>query len=197
MIYTISKFFFFVAGKLFFRMKVTGAENIPKKGGFILASNHISYLDPGAVGTSCPRKLSYMAKEELFSKNMFASWLRAVGGFPVKRKTADLSAVKEAMRRVKAGGGLLLFPEGARRSEGDNTDSPLEGVGFLATKLNVPVIPACIKGSDKALPKGAKFFRTEKISVCFGKQISIDQKMPYQDAALLIMEKIRQLQKFS
>ncbi|MDD5729913.1 MAG: lysophospholipid acyltransferase family protein [Candidatus Omnitrophica bacterium] len=192
MLHDVCKALILILSKIFFRLSITGVENIPKKGGFILASNHVSYLDPLVVGASCRRKLGYMARHDLFLVPVLKDWLYAVGAFPVKRGTADFSAMKEAMRRVKEGKGLLLFPEGKRMEEGQ-IGEPSAGIGFLAAKLGVPVIPAFIKGSEKALPKHSKFIHPHKISVCFGTQIPIERGLPYQDIAENIMKKIRQL----
>jgi 1-acyl-sn-glycerol-3-phosphate acyltransferase len=124
---------------------VFGKKHIPKVGGFILASNHVSYLDPIALGVSSPRKLNYMARHDLFFNHWFSWLLSSVGSFPVKRDSADTSAIKEAMRRLTNGEPLVLFPEGSRRFNGKSSE-PQPGIGFLASKLNIPVIPAFIKG---------------------------------------------------
>lgn len=176
-------------------MEVRGRENIPKKGGFILASNHISNLDPVTVGSACPRRLYYMAKEELFLNPILSLWMNAVGCFPVKRNSTDISALREAIRWLKSGGGLFLFPEGTRQEAGVKSAQPQAGIGFLAAKLSVPVVPAFVKGTDNALPRGAKFIRPATVSVCFGKQIHIERRMPYQEAAQLIMANIKNLEK--
>ncbi len=194
MLYCLGKFLSFLLCSIVLRMKVCGQENIPKKGGFILASNHASYLDPLAVGVACPRNLNYMARHDLF-RNPFFGWiLSQVGAFPVKRNSADISALKEAMGRVKAGKGLLLFPEGSRSVDG-NLSEAQAGIGFLAAKLEVPVIPTVVKGTGKALSKGDKFIRPTKISVCFGKEILIERSMPYKDIAQEIMNGIGRLNK--
>jgi 1-acyl-sn-glycerol-3-phosphate acyltransferase len=192
MLYSVLRFISFLIFKIFFRLKVKGKEFIPKKGGFILASNHVSYLDPIALGVACPRKLNYMAKQELFSNPLISWFFSKIRIFPVKRDSADLSAIKEAMRRVKEGQPLVLFPEGSRRFQSNSTE-PYPGIGFLAAKLNVPVIPVLIRGSDAALPRKAKFIRLKSISVHFGKQISIERGMPYQDIAKRIMDEIGRL----
>lgn len=183
--------------KFFFRIDWQGRENIPKKGGFIIASNHVSYLDPVMVGIASPRKLNYMARHDLFLNPLFSKWLFSVGAFPVKRKTADISALKEAIKRVKEGKGLLLFPEGGRVESIAINKRPEPGVGFLTARLNVPVIPVFVKGSEKAFPRGARFFKSKKVSVYFGKPIHIDTKMPYQGIADAIMADIGQLAKNS
>lgn len=192
MFYLIIRQIAFFGLKAIFKIQIEGKKNIPKKGGFILVSNHVSYLDPVALGAVCPRKLSFMARHDLFF-NPFLGWLISrLGAFPVKRNTADLSSLREAIRRLKNGRGLLLFPEGSRSRNGI-AFAPQPGVGFLAARLNVPVIPAFIKGSDEALPKGSKFFRFKPILVRFGAQISLERRMPYQDIAMKIMENIRHL----
>jgi len=191
--YKFSRFILLAAFKALFRIEGKGRENIPKKGGFILACNHVSHLDPPALGIACPRRLTFMAKEELFSNPVLSEWLRAVEVLPIKRGSADISALKSAMKHIKSGKGVALFPEGGRQDAKSLPVKPLAGVGFLAAKLNVPVIPAFIKGTEKALPKGAKFIRPAKIRVYFGKEINIERGMPYQDIAQMIMANIRQL----
>lgn len=199
--------------KTFFCFQVKGAKNIPKKGGFILASNHASYLDPVALGAACPRRLNFMARDDLFNIPLFGRLIAAVGAFPVKREAGDLRALKEAMRRVKDDKALALFPEGRREfaAAGFALLAPRPGIGFLVAKLNVPVIPAFIKGTANALPRGAKFIRAGKIVVYFGqprffsgaerllnekgrdKEIYIERGTPYQDIAQRIIEDIRRL----
>lgn len=190
MLYIILRSLAILIFKILFRFKVKGAEYIPKKGGFILASNHFSYLDPVALGVACPRQLSFMARHDLFCNPLFSWLISNLGAFPVKRGSADLSALKEAMQRIKKGNSLVLFPEGTRRFDRTSFE-PHSGIGFLAIKLNVPVIPVVISGTDKALPKGSKFIRPRKVSVQFGKQIYIDKKQSYQDITQLIMANIR------
>ena len=178
--------------KLLFRFKVKGRENLPKSGGFILASNHVSYLDPIAVGIASFRKLNYMARHDLFFNPWFSWLLTHINVFSVRRNTADVAALKEAIRRVKNGGALLLFPEGRRMANGSSVD-PEAGIGFLAAKLDVPVIPVFVKGTGIALPKGAKFIRPTKVSVQIGKQIFIERRLPYHDIARVIMEGVNKL----
>lgn len=178
--------------KLLFRLKVYGKEYVPKEGGFILASNHTSYLDPIVLGVACPRKLNFMAKEELFENPVFSWIISLLGAFPVKRDSADLSAIKEAMRRLKKGMALVLFPEGSRRFNG-YIPEPYAGIGFLSIKLNVPVVPVFIHGTDKALPKNARFIRLNKISLRFGKKMFFGKDMTYSKVAQTVMARINQL----
>jgi 1-acyl-sn-glycerol-3-phosphate acyltransferase len=186
-----------------FDLKVYGIKNLPRKGGFILAANHVSNLDPILMGSTCPRRVSFMAKRELFCNSLVSWFLFQLGAFPVKRGVADIYALKESIHRLKNGQGLVLFPEGGRQFNG-LSDKPEAGIGFIAVKTGVPIVPAFIKGSDKVLPIGAKFFHFNKISVYFGKpralsfeerdkQISVERRMPYQDVARLVMDDIRRI----
>ena len=192
MLYLILRFLAFLIFNTLFRIKVYGIEHLPKIGAFILASNHISYLDPIVLGIACPRRLNYMAKQELFKTVLLSWFMSSIGVFPIKRDSADLSALKEAMRRLKDGKALVVFPEGSRRFDG-GPHEPQAGIGFLVTKINVPIVPAFLKGTEIALPLGARFIRRTNISVYFGKQILIERGMPYQDIAKEVMENIRHL----
>lgn len=192
MLYTILRPFAILLLKIVFRIKVFGKKNIPQKGGFILASNHKSYLDPVVLGVASSRKLNFMARNDLFCNPLFSWIISTLGAFPVKRDSADLSALKEAIKRLHKGNVLTMFPEGTRGFGGEIGQAHA-GIGFLAAKLNVPVIPAFIKGTDVALPKGTKFIRPSEITVYFGKQIHIEKELSYQKIADKVMEKIEEL----
>ncbi|HPL82681.1 MAG TPA: lysophospholipid acyltransferase family protein [Candidatus Omnitrophota bacterium] len=191
--YRFSRFILLILSKLFFRIEFKGREFIPKKGGFILVANHTSYLDPVALGVACTRTLRFMAKDNLFSRHFLASWLKAVGVIPVKRDAADLSALKTAIKSGNLGMGLALFPEGTRRLKENAFINPEPGVGFLAAKLRLPIIPAYISGTYEALPKGAKSLNFSKIKVKFGEQINIERGKPYHDIAAMIMASVKEL----
>jgi 1-acyl-sn-glycerol-3-phosphate acyltransferase len=174
------------------KLEVRGRELLPVKGGFLLASNHVSNLDPVLLGIASTRDLSYMAKEELFRNPAFAWVLRRVHAFPVKRHTGDIGAIRTLMHRVKAGSGVVLFPEGTRQPEG-KLGKAQEGIGFLAQKLQVPVVPAFVKGSGLAMPVGSSKIRRERVVVTFGKPIFVERGVAYQQTADSIMDAIKRL----
>jgi 1-acyl-sn-glycerol-3-phosphate acyltransferase len=190
--YKLGRLFFLVFFKVFNGLEVSGRQYLPKGKGFILVSNHVSNLDPIVLGVACPRNVYFMAKEELFSNRFFGWVLRHVHAFPLKRKGADLSAIRTAIKKVNSGGVILIFPEGTRSTDG-KLGPGHEGVGFLADKLNAPVIPAFIKGTEIALPKGSSSIRPAKISVRFGKQIPLERRVAYSDVADRVMQAIKQL----
>jgi 1-acyl-sn-glycerol-3-phosphate acyltransferase len=153
--------------RVFCGFEIRGQENVPRKGGFILAGNHMSYLDPVAFAAACPRALSFMARDTLFNRPFFGAFIRSLQAFPLKRNAADLGAIKEAVRRLKVGRGLLVFPEGTRGAGGALKEAQA-GVGFLARKAVVPVIPAYVEGTDAVMPKGAKGMKFAKVRIIFG-----------------------------
>jgi 1-acyl-sn-glycerol-3-phosphate acyltransferase len=192
MLYKPGRAITYILSSILFPIEVSGTENVPKNGGFILASNHLSNLDPVVLGIACPRELYFMAKEELF-KNKFFGWIVSnCNAFPVKRGRADLSAIKEAIELVNQGRVLLIFPEGGRQQAGTLGEAE-KGIGFLASKSEAPIVPAFIRGTDKALPIGSKTIKRQKVYVSFGPQIFIERRMAYQDIGFKTMEAIRHL----
>jgi 1-acyl-sn-glycerol-3-phosphate acyltransferase len=194
MIYVIGKFLFFSVFRLFFHFRVFGRENIPRRGGFLLACNHVSYLDPIVFGCACPRFLSFMARDTLFKARFFGWLLMRVRAFPLKRNAADLGAIKEALRRLKRQEGLLLFPEGTR-TVGGKIGRGHAGVGFLARKSGVPVVPAFVRGTDIALSKTDKRLRRAPITVWFGEPLMLSAGSQESDEAFAgrVMERISAL----
>ena len=173
------------------RMRVYGRENLPRRGGYILASNHTSFLDPVILGVVAPRPLNFMAKNELFRIFILGRLVSMVGAFPVMREKADIGAVREAIRRLKEGKVLLLFPEGTR-TDAEILRQGLPGGGMLAVKADVPIIPVLIIGAERALPKKARFVRFRPIRVYFLEKIvpAGKSKKDYGVLTGVVMEKI-------
>ena len=115
--------------------------------------------------------------------------MRRGHAFPVKRNTADIGALREAIRRLRRGEPVLLFPEGSRQAV-KGQDNVEAGIGFIAIKGGVPVIPVKITGTDKALPPGAKWFKKHPMTLEFGKPIYSSPKDSYEDVARKIMQEI-------
>lgn len=195
MLYTVSRNLLLLFLKLGFKFKVTGRQHIPRKGGVILAANHVSYLDPPALGSASPRKVVFMARDTLFNNKMLSFWLKNVGVIPLKRHAAHLGALRQAVDVVKKGKVIGLFPEGTRSVSG-KIGKANPGVAFIAAQAGVPVVPAFINGTQNALPKNAKSLRFHhKIEVRFGAPLYIQKSADYEEAADLIMEKIGHLGK--
>ena len=135
-----------------YRPKVTGKENIPKEGACIICPNHVHALDSAVILTTQKRKVSFMAKEELF-KNGFIKWLAKIFGiFPVRRGGRDLEAIKISLKILKSGQILAMFPEGTRNGLAKGV-KPKSGAILIAIKSGAPIIPCGVKGSFKPFTK--------------------------------------------
>lgn len=194
MIYVIARWLCAVFCRIYLRLRVSGLENLPKKGTFILACNHVSFLDPVIFGVACTRQLNYLARSTLFKNWFFGRLLKAIHSIPLKRDSADIGAMREGLKRMKQGHGLLLFPEGTRSRDG-NLGRGRHGVGFLARKSGAPVVPAYCKGSELALPKGAKSVKSVPVNVVFGKPMDFTKhpELTEQDIADEIMRQLHLL----
>ena len=148
-----------------------GEENIPRTGGVILAPNHISYVDPPAVGCRMSRQVHFMAKEELFRVPILRTWMRMVGAFPVRRGTADRRALKRAIELVDEGKVVCIFPEGTRSPDG-KLQAPELGIGLVALKSRAPVTPALMVDTDKVLPPHSKLLRFHPIKIVYGEPLT-------------------------
>ncbi|MEW6001366.1 MAG: lysophospholipid acyltransferase family protein [Nitrospirota bacterium] len=160
--------------KVFYRFEVFGSENVPDRGGAIVAANHASYLDPPVIAAALKRCPTYIAKEGLFKVPLLGPFIRLFS-FPVKRGKTLPSTIKEAVSRLKEGEIIVIFPEGGRSADGNILEAK-RGVGMIAALSRIPVIPVLIEGTDKALPMGVKLLRPAKIKVIFGNPIIIEKE---------------------
>jgi 1-acyl-sn-glycerol-3-phosphate acyltransferase len=142
--------------RLWFRVRVSGAEHIPAEGPVIIAPNHKNFLDAFFIGIATRRHVRYMAKVELF-KGPLAWLFSRLGAFPVRRGEADAEALATARAILGSGGLVVVFPEGTRVEQPDALGSPHHGAGRLALETGAPIVPAAITGTSHlgrgALPK--------------------------------------------
>lgn len=175
-----------------FPLTVIGRENIPRKGAFIVASNHISNIDPPLVSYAVHRPIFHVAKKSLFNNKLFGLLLYSVGAFPIKREGSDVSAMRECLRKLKSGYPLVLFPTGTRVA-GDEAIAAKAGVGFLALKGGVSIIPVKVVGTDQVMPKGAKKLQKHPVTIIIGKPIYVSSALSYEEIAAQILQKINSL----
>lgn len=171
-----------------YRIEVIGKENFPKEGGVLLCTNHIDNLDPPVVGATCPRDVHFMAKEELFEKPLLKSILPQVKAFPVKRGMSDRDALRKALKLLKDGEVVGLFPEGTRSKTGE-LGKGLAGAGFFALRGgDAKVVPCAIIGPYKAF---------SRLKVVYGEAIDMTQyrerKASAEEVTEVIMSEIGKL----
>ena len=164
MLYWIFRAIFLVIFKVFFRLKVEGKENIPKRSNFIVASNHASYLDGLIIMAAVPRKISCITFRGFYKIAWVRWFLKSVEAFPSGRSSDK--AISLLMRNKNVG----LFPEG-RVSRDGNLCEFRRGVALLAIKTGRPILPCAILGTYKALPKGSKLPKFVPVTLKIGKAV--------------------------
>lgn len=186
---------------MFFRGEVRGVENLPTDGAFLIASNHASHLDPPFVGAQVPIQMAFFARKTLWKPGLASWWLDGVGTIPVDRDGgSDVTAIKRVLGALKKGRAVILFPEGTRSPDG-NLQTPKPGVGLLACRTQVPVVPARVFGSFTAFGRDGKLRLGTPVDVVFGKPLQPaqydnpnDGKERYQRASERIMAAIAKLE---
>jgi 1-acyl-sn-glycerol-3-phosphate acyltransferase len=159
-----------LAGRLFFRFRVIHRERMIQSGPVILAMNHQSYLDPPLAGTTCDRPIYFLARRTLLDVPLLGWVLPKLNVIPVNQEGVDRSAIKAVIRTLKAGNGVLLFPEGSRTLDG-NLQPAEPGLGLVITKTLAPVVPMRIFGAREALPRGGGRLRFVPITIMIGEPI--------------------------
>jgi long-chain acyl-CoA synthetase len=162
--------------KLFFRLKIQGKEHIPEHGPFVIAPNHTSFLDGFVIASSVSYKtfkgLYFLGFQKYFA-GRFRSWFAKVSHvIPIDPEIYLNKALQMSAYVLKNKKALCIFPEGGRSFNG-NLMEFRKGIGVLAAEMDIPVVPAFIRGTFEALPRGAKFIRPSKIEVFFGKPMGV------------------------
>ncbi len=153
------------------RGKVTGTEHIPRKGGFVVASNHGSNFDPPLLSGAVQRPVAYMAKEELFEIPVLKQAIELYGAYPVKRGAVDRTTIKAALAYLENGWGVGIFISGTRTPDGRVTD-PKPGAALIAAKGQVPILPVCLWGNHLIEQKGKKLPQSTPVTIRIGELIS-------------------------
>ena len=181
MVYLIARLVLRPLFLLVFRPHVRGRENVPASGPFIIASNHLSFIDSMAIPLMAPRRVGYLAKAEYFTTPGLRGWFTrtlftALGALPVERQThrAAQEALDTAMTVLKAGGGFGIYPEGTRSRDGRLARGKT-GVAWLALTADCPVVPVGVAGTDRIQPVGANWPRPHRFSVTFGEPLTFPE----------------------
>lgn len=165
-------------------------ERIPSEGPVIFAANHQSFWDVPLLATYVDRPVSFMAKEELFKVPVFGSIIRNLHAFPVRRGASDKSAIKKALKILKSGECMAIFPEGTRSKNG-KLGKVGAGVSLLASISKAAVVPVAIVGTRDIF--GEKFL--PKVAVLYGEPMIYDSehtdKQALNDFSADLMEKIQ------
>ncbi|MGD8628796.1 MAG: lysophospholipid acyltransferase family protein [bacterium] len=192
--YRMARVFLNFLAWLLFGMVTRGGERVPAKGGVIIASNHISYFDPPVVGCGIPRELHFMAKEELFKNPVFAAIIRSYNAIPLKRSVGDMAALRKAVKLIRQGRAVLMFPEGTRSLSGKLLKAKA-GVGMIGVMTSAPIVPVHVEGTN-SLSKA--FWRKRRFMVSCAEPVipsdykdeNADPKEQYQRVTDEVMKRI-------
>ncbi|MBQ2872469.1 MAG: 1-acyl-sn-glycerol-3-phosphate acyltransferase [Bacilli bacterium] len=181
--YTVLKTILKIPFKLWYNPKIIGANNIPQKGALIVCANHKHIMDQCPILISTKRMVHYMAKKEYFD-GKFAWFFKVSGCIPVNRSIKDTEAKERALKLLKEGYAVGLFPEGTRNKT-DEVLLPFKyGAVSMAKKTDAYILPVGISGEYK--------FRSDNLIVKIGKPFKINN-MELEEANNLLKDKILEL----
>ncbi|MEI6033402.1 MAG: lysophospholipid acyltransferase family protein [Verrucomicrobiae bacterium] len=159
-----------IIARVCFCLRVVHPERMVEVGPLILAVNHSSFFDPPLAGICSRRGVYYLARKTLLKWPFFGPLFPAMNVIPVERDGNDMSALREVIKKIKDGNGVVLFPEGTRSKDG-SIQPARAGIGFVIAKTGAPVLPMRIFGAHAAFPKGAKRLHFPQITVVIGEPI--------------------------
>lgn len=163
------------------RPAIEGIENVPRKGGVILASNHLSFIDSVVIPLTAPRRVHFLAKAEYFTGTglkgrLSKGFFEAIGAVPVERGTyrSAQASLESALEILEGGKAFGIYPEGTRSLDG-RLYRGKTGVAWLALTAGVPVVPVALEGPEQILPVGKRVPRLKKVTVRFGEPLHFDE----------------------
>ncbi len=173
-LYRIGRGFWGSLFRYYCRLRVQGAAHIPANGPAIVCANHLSMLDPFLVGytLNTPHPIAFMGKKELFKYRPLAWLIRGWGAFPVDRSRQDMQALRTALGVLKSGEVLGMFPEGTRGTTGE-MQAVRTGALRLAIRTQAPLIPAGVAGTERSLPRGARFPQPARLTITYGPPLDL------------------------
>ncbi len=152
--------------KIVYRIKIVGKERVPKEGALLFCGNHRTYLDPPLITVTAGRNMSFMAKEELKSNPLMSFLCFAFDGIWVKRDSKDIGSLKTAMKILKNGGCIGIFPEGTRNGMEKNDGKLKNGAAYMALKTGAQIVPIGIQGTAKPFSQN---------TIIYGKPLDFSQ----------------------
>lgn len=197
--YGLGYVFFSALANGLYNYRVIGRERLNLPGGVLIASNHASFLDPPFVGKAFDEPLHYFARHTLFSHPLAGWLLRRWQAIPINRDKPDAGSLKATIRLLRAGGKVLIFPEGTRTPDG-NLQPAEAGVGLFIAKGKVPVLPVRIFGTYEAFSRHHKVLHPSNVTVVIGDlwfpetdPAKVQGRDLYQSLADEVMDRINQI----
>jgi 1-acyl-sn-glycerol-3-phosphate acyltransferase len=159
---------------ILYRVRYTGQDNVPAQGAVLVVSNHQSHFDPPLVGAGCSRRMNYLARESLFRFGPLAWLMRSLDAIPIDLEGSALAGIKEALRRLKRGELVLVFPEGTRTSDGQ-IRAFMPGFVALARRGRAAILPVAIDGAHQAWPRWRALPGLGTLQVHYGNLLTFEE----------------------
>ncbi len=157
--------------RFYFRGRIYGADQVPMTGKLIVVANHASDFDPPLLSSAVGRPVSYMAKEELFQVPVLRQAIQLYGAYPVKRGSADRSAIRAALQQLEQGWAVGIFLQGTRTADA-RISNPKIGAALIAAKAQAPLLPVSLWGTERILSKGSTVPRRVPLTIRIGAPIA-------------------------
>ncbi len=174
--------------RAYFGLELIGVEHIPVSGPLIITPNHQTYADPPLVTIPVRRRVHYMAWSRLFEVPVFGRFIRVLRAFPVQIASADPRAAREAVRLLRSGQIVMIFPEGGRSPDG-RVQRFKPGAFRLAVSLAAPVLPVTIAGGHASWPPGRLLPRPGRVRITYHPPIQPDPALEPRRAARELAER--------
>lgn len=153
--------------RAYVRLQITGAGHVPRIGPCLVVANHVSFVDPVVLGSAFPRRIAFMITRPIYGLRRLTWFYYMMGTIPVAYDVPDPRAMKTALRTLRDGRVVGIFPEGQRMPDG-NLGEGKSGAAMIAARSGAPVIPAAIIGAHRVMPVGSAFPRPHAIRIVFG-----------------------------
>jgi len=162
------------------RFRAIGLDNIPTAGAGLIVSNHLSFLDPLLIGLPLRRPVSFVARDSLFKIPVIGWILRSTYVMPINRQSAGSAVIRQTVERLNAGFLCGIFPEGTRSLDGQ-VGKFKPGFIALVRRSQVPIYPAALAGTGRALGRGSWFLKPVPVCTAFGTPISVETIQTFLD----------------
>lgn len=172
-VYRIGYTLFKTTAKLFFGYRVVNRQRLEGLEGCMIASNHVSFMDPPMVGVAFDEAIYYLARKSLFSNPLVAWVYRKWNTIPINQQSPELSSLRRIIGLLRAGEKVLMFPEGERSWDGTLAEGKT-GVGLMIAKSRAKILPVRVFGAEEILPRGATLPRRGMVSIVIGEKFDVD-----------------------
>lgn len=156
-----------LVSQLCWRLSFEGVENIPSRGGLIIASNHQTYIDPFWISIPIKRPVRYLAWNVAFDWPLTGKLMTLLGAWPLQLEGSDPAAIRRTLHWLRGGGAIVIFPEGGRSGPDGALSRFKVGAIRLALEANVPILPVTIRGAHRVWPRGWHYPHFSKVEILY------------------------------